>query len=238
MARSAHGLACIAAFALAFAPGCFRGLDDGALTAGGAPGGNGDGGGSGPGPGPGGGDGASPTHPAGCDDFSNDVPGQAPAGFSFNGDGMWIVDSDGSTNSLAQVTPNVNGRAYAIYGQDVWTDYRLEVTFTPTQTNISDCVDVRWQDHDNHYSLCLHGGTSWSFSRYRSGSRTQLDGGDVSYAAGTPHVVAVDARGSTFTATIDGVTHDPVNDGYLDSGPVAVSTSSALVVAKVCVALE
>src|SRR5579862_3886496 len=133
MTRRAHGLACAAALALAFAGGCFRGLDDAPLVGGTNAAGAPDGGGPGPGPGAGGGDGASPTHPSSCDDFSSDVPGQAPAGFTFNGDGTWLVDGDGGSNALAQVDPNVNGRAYAIYGDGGWTDYQLSVTFTPTQ---------------------------------------------------------------------------------------------------------
>jgi hypothetical protein len=233
MRRTAQALALAAAAALA---GCFNGLDDGPLINGSAPP-------NGPaivptldGGGPGSADGASPPHPSTCDDFSSDAPGANVAGWSFDG-GRWAVMSTGAAHALVQLGTNMN-RAYAIYGQGNWSDYTVSVTLVPTQTGDSDCLDARWQDEDDHYSLCLRDGDGWNVSKYHGNQRVQLAGGDASYAPGEAHVLGLALRGDTLTPIVDGNELGAISDGQLDHGSVGVSTMNPLTIAKLCVTLE
>ena len=229
MARPPYAPALAAALAAALFAGCFAGLDEGSLTRGAAPGAGSD---SGAGPGAGAGDGATPTQ--GCDDFSADGAGAAPAGWTFDG-GDWSVVALGGAHALAQNDDHPSQRAYALYGASSWNDYTVTITLTPTQTNISDCIDGRWRDQDDHYSLCLRDGSSWTLSAYDRGSRSQLASGGLGYDAGSTHLLELAFRGHSITPRLDGDEKTTVSDDTIGSGGVGVSTSSRLTVSRVCV---
>lgn len=235
MARTFSLIALAAAPALA---GCFAGLDDGALTRGGAPApGPGSGADAGGPPAPGAQDGASPPQPSTCDDFSSDAPGGTIANWTFE-DGTWIVVAAGATHVLTQAQPHQGSRYYAFTGRGDWRSYRIAATLTPTQTDHSDCIDARRQDRDDRYALCLHDGTGWSLMLYQNGSRSQLAGGRFNYDPNSTHVLELEVRGDQLTPTLDGDRHDAVTDGTFERGPAGISTSSPLTIARYCVTLE
>jgi hypothetical protein len=210
-------LAPIGLFALL--AGCFAGLDERALTAGGAD--------------LGAGSPVASKNPRSCHDFSVDLLGSLPNGWFVTG-GAWRVVADGSARALGQ-TATVDGRctaATAAPGDDViWT-----VVVEPASSHSTDCAVARDSSTDNsRYELCLSSGSGWTLERDHGATHTVLDSGKRSYDVTKPHTLVLTARGAQLSGDIDGDRVVEHTDGELVHGGVGVATDGTSRFSSACV---
>jgi hypothetical protein len=89
-------------------------------------------------------------------------------------------------------------------------------------------------DRDHYYALCLVNRTSWALLKYEVGTVTTLTSGTVGNVIGSHHTLALEADGTTLTATIDQRAPVKVMDKLLQQGMSGLGTETTTVYTRVC----
>jgi hypothetical protein len=174
-----------------------------------------------------------------CDDFTpNDLGGQdAWKVFS----GTWKVTADTDAGAVYEQTqPPANNNVYkTMFGSMGWRRVGIVAELTAAGGDgLAECVMGRVIDRDHFYRLCLENGAQWRLARVEKATVTTLKSGPLDYVIGSRHVLALDARGTQLTATVDGLTPVDVNDRFFQQGASGFATETTTTYHRLCVHVQ
>ncbi len=148
------------------------------------------------------------------------------AGWTRSG-GSWSVVTDGSPAARQSST---SASAKALTGTATWTDYTVQTRVRPIAfgaTNRSVGVAARARSTSEFYALVLTGGGAAQLQRVSGGAATVLASAPAGGTTGTWRTLALTARGSELTGTVDGVPVLRATDGAIAAGRIGLVATYA-----------
>jgi len=175
-----------------------------------------------------------------CINFSA-LPAGKPLPQWIEGHGMWRTVAMGQATALGQLdTPTYrHERFLAWQGMNSANDVAVRATIVAMDSS-DNCVMARVTDANNYYLLCVRDdnggqqGANWDLGVIVGGTENRLAGSNLGASAAS-HTLVLSVKGTTITATIDGMVQPSVTDNSLGSGAAGVATESSGAFSNFCV---
>jgi hypothetical protein len=161
-------------------------------------------------------------------DFSGDVPGSMPAGWTCGVTGRgapkWAVTADPEVKGNVLLQSGSGTFPWCVRSGTAMTDGAVETTFKPISGREDRAGGVvwRWKDGDNYYvarANALENNVSLYYTE--RGSRKTLRYVDAPVAPGVWHKLRVDFAGTRIAVSLDGKRYIEMDDAHI-AGPGAV----------------
>ena len=144
----------------------------------------------------------------------------------------WSVVSSGGSR-VYQLGAASNTLRVATAGNASWTDQTVEarmniLSFGGGSTSYLAAIYARFKDLDNHYYLAVESNTKLSIRMKSGGSNTRLSSAvDSGITVNTWHTLKLQAKGSTLSASVDGVEKATFTNASIPSGGIGVGCVNA-----------
>jgi hypothetical protein len=125
--------------------------------------------------------------------------------------------------STAASVPDKPGTYALLTTGQSWTDYRVTVVLTTTESDGAIGVMFRYQDNDNYYRFSMDASRSYRrLIKKVAGKVTALWQDANSPVVGHPYLVTLDCVGDQIAGYLDGLALFTVNDGDFQGGSIAL----------------